>query len=188
MAKERRRGRGAGPEGRACRRGKDGPQIVELDGSKMSDEAVETFLGHLAATCNVTLSAKLTGFSKEAFYNRRDRDPVFFERWRRTIVRSYGEIEEIVLRTARDLLEGRPPPPDSPIRAMTMQDAIQILKLYRGIVTGEGKRAGWRAVPRSLDEVRDSILAKLEAIERWRREEQARSGAEPPGGGASAPA
>lgn len=183
MAKERRRGRGAGPRGRALRRGKDGPQIVDhQDGARITDEAVETFLGHLAATCNVTLAAQLTGFSKEAFYNRRDRDPVFFERWRRTIVASYGEIEEIVLRTAKDLLEGRTPPPGSPIRAMTMGDAIQILKLYRAIVTGEGKRAGWRPRPRSLDEVRDSILAKLEAIERQRREQRQGGG----GGGAEA--
>jgi hypothetical protein len=189
MAKESRRGRGAGPPGSALRRGKDGPQIVRYeDGAKITDEAVETFLGHLAATCNVTRAAKLTGFSKEAFYNRRDRDPVFFERWRRTVVESYGEIEGIVLRTAKDLLEGRQPPPESPIRAMTMADAIQLLKLYRGIVTGEGKRAGWRPVPRPLDEVRDSILAKLEAIERWRREEEAeeeRNRREAGGGGAS---
>ena len=174
------RGRGGGPRGTIVRGGKDGPQVVESDGSRLTDEAIETFLGHLAATCNASLSARLTGFSKEAFYNRRDRDPVFAERWRATIVRSYGDIEEIVLRTARDLLEGRLPPPESPIRAMTMQDAIQILKLYRGIVTGEGKRPGWRALPRSLDEVRDSILRKLEAIERHRR-----AGRDPHGGGAA---
>lgn len=185
MATERRRGRGAGPADRALRRGKDGPQIVEYeDGAKITDEAVEIFLGHLAATCNVRLSAKLTGFSPVAFYKRRDRDPDFAERWRRTVVESYGEIEGIVLRTARDLLEGRTPPPESPIRAMTMADAIQLLKLYRGIVTGEGKRAGWRPVPRPLDEVRDSILAKLEAIERWRREEEAEE-REQGGGGKS---
>src|SRR3712207_5826621 len=100
MAKQKRRGRGAGPAGTALRRGKDGAQRVSYeDGARITDEAVETFLGHLAATCNVSLAAKLTGFSKEAFYNLRDRDPVFFERWRRTVVESYGEIEGIVLRT-----------------------------------------------------------------------------------------
>jgi len=92
-----------------------------------------------------------------------------------------------VLRTAKELLEGRPPPEGSPIRTMTMADAIQILKLYRGIVTGEGKRAGWRPVPRSLDEVRDSILTKLAAIERYRREQRDREGGnDTEGGGAEA--
>jgi hypothetical protein len=49
---------------------------------------------------------------------------------------------------------------------MSVKEAIIILQLHRAAVKGEGARyPGWRARPRSLDEVRDSILAKLEAIE-----------------------
>jgi hypothetical protein len=36
-------------------------------------------------------------------------------------------------------------------------------------VKGEGRRPGWRGRPRSLDEVRASILTTLEAIEAARR-------------------
>ena len=39
------------------------------------------FLGHLRATGNVALSARLTGFTKKTAYNRRDRLPSFARAW-----------------------------------------------------------------------------------------------------------
>ncbi|HYG31047.1 MAG TPA: hypothetical protein VD887_12650 [Allosphingosinicella sp.] len=71
------RGPRAAPERTHARAsGKDGPQVVRTGDHRIGEEEIEAFLGHLAATCNATLAAKLTGFSKEAFYNRRERDPV----------------------------------------------------------------------------------------------------------------
>ena len=172
MARQSRRGPGAAPERTHARAsGKDGPQIIRTGDHRIGEEEIETFLGHLAATCNATLSAQLTGFSREAFYHRRRDDPVLDQRWRDAVAFGYGRIEEIVLRTAEALLEGRPPPPDSPLREMTMRDAIAILQLYRGPVTGRGKLPGRRGRPRSLEETKASILRKLNAIERHRLEQ-----------------
>jgi hypothetical protein len=167
------RGPAAVPEGGCVRASsKDGPQIVRTGGHRIGEAEIDAFLGHLAATCNVAFSAELTGFSKTAFYNRRRADPVLDERWRRAMLEGYGRIEELTLRTAESFLEGRAPPPESPIREMTMRDAIAIVKMYRAAVSGgEGKRPGWRGRPRSLDEVKGSILRKLAAIERHRQPE-----------------
>ena len=65
-------------------------------------------------------------------------------------------------------MEGRVPDPDSPIPQMTARDAIALLKLHAASVHGGARSPGWRGRPRSLDEVRQSILGKLAAIHRAR--------------------
>ena len=50
--------------GSTIRSGKDGPQLIQSEGSRWTDEAEARFLDQLAASCNVTLSAKATGFRK----------------------------------------------------------------------------------------------------------------------------
>ncbi|MDB5679128.1 hypothetical protein [Sphingomonas bacterium] len=155
---------------RVTRHGKDGPQVVAVTAHRWTDEAEAAFLDTLAASCNVTLSAATAGFSTEAIYRRRRTDPVFAERWQAALEQGYARIEMAVVARAGDAMEGFAPDPDSPIPAMTVQDAIAILKLHGPAVRGEGRAPGWRARPRSLDEVRDSILTKLEAIDAARRE------------------
>jgi len=150
--------------GTTIRGGKDGPQIVQSEGARWTDEAEARFLDQLAASCNVTLSAKATGFSREAIYKRRRHDPAFAERWQAALEQGYARIEMLLVQRATDALEGIAPDPDTPLAEMSVRDAVTILQLHRASVKGEGRAPGWRARPRSLDEMRDSILAKLEAI------------------------
>lgn len=157
-----------GPAGHIARlSGKDGPQIVKSGGKRWTDEAEALFLDHLAATCNVTLSAAEAGFSKEAIYKRRRSDPSFAERWQAALDQGYARIEMMLVKAATDTLAGVALDPETPIPPMTVKEAINILQLHRASVRGgDARRAGWQARPRSLDEVRDSILRKLAAIER----------------------
>lgn len=74
----------------------------------------------------------------------------------------------MLVETAERTVEGRGPDPDSPIPNMTVAEAIAVLKLHRPELRGEGKAPGWRARPRSMDEIRGSILRKLSALERSR--------------------
>jgi len=150
--------------GSTIRSGKDGPQLIQSEGSRWTDEAEARFLDQLAASCNVTLSAKATGFSREAIYKRRRNDPGFAERWQAALEQGYARIEMLLVQRATETLEGQMPDPDTPLAEMGVRDAINILQLHRAAVKGEGRAPGWRARPRSLDEMRDSILAKLEAI------------------------
>ena len=168
-----------GPAGTLLRGGKDGLQRVESRGKRWTDAAEAAFLDALAASCNVTHAARATGFSKEAIYKRRSNDPAFAARWQAALAQGYARIEMLLVRRATEALEGIAPDPGTPIPQMSVRDALAILQLHRASATGEGGRhPGWRARPRSLDEMRDSILAKLEAIERRRREDAA-AGPEP---------
>jgi hypothetical protein len=167
--RQRRSGRPTGPAGAILRsHGRDGPQLVRSRGHRWTDEAEEIFLDCLAASNNATWSAEQCGFSKVAIYRRARRDPVFAEKMEAARAQSHGRIDEALARRAEDFLEGRPPDPDSPIVDMTVQDAIAIVKLYkaRRDPEGGGRRPAWPARPRSLEEMRDSILKKLSAIAR----------------------
>jgi hypothetical protein len=160
----------AGPPGTALRAsGKDGPQCIASSGKRWTDEAEARFLDQLAASCNVTLAASAAGFSKEAIYRRRRRDAGFAARWQAALEQGYARIEILLVERATQALEGRAPDPDTPIPVMTVHDAIAVLQLHRAAARGEGVRPGWRPRPRSLDQVRDAILARLEAIEAARR-------------------
>ena len=152
------------PPGAAVLVGKDGPQLVRIKGRRWSDAAEARFLDHLAASCNVTAAAEVAGFTRVAIYRRRRKDPAFAQRWQAALEQGYARIEALLLRRAEEALEGFAPDPDLPIPAMSIKDALAILGHHRAAVErGPRSRRQW-ARPRSLDEVRDSILRKLEAV------------------------
>lgn len=172
----KRRTRATPPAGMLVRGGgKDGPQQIRTTGHRWSDAAETIFLDQLAASCNVTHAAAAAGFSAVAIYKRRSNDPAFARRWGVALAQGYARIEELLIRRATETLEDRAPDPDTPIPAMSVRDAIALLALHRAAVKGEGNHPGWRGRPRALDEVRDSILTKLEAIEAQRRADPAAS-------------
>ena len=153
--------------------GKDGPQLIASSGKRWTDEAEARFLDSLAASCNVTLSAQAAGFSTVAIYRRRRTDAGFAARWQAALEQGYARIEIALVRRAADALEGFAPDPDTPFPEMTVRDAVTILQLHRAAVRGDtGVSPRWRPRPRSLDEVRDSILTKLEAIASFEKEPQ----------------
>jgi len=169
MAKAKAGAARCGPEGTIVRAGgKDGPQRVSSRGKRWTDQAEEIFLDSLAASCNVTWSARQCGFSREALYARRRRDPRFATLWQDALATGYARLEAALVKAAIDTMEGRPRDPDSPIPPMTAADAIAVLKLHKASVHGTGKSPGWRGRPRSLDEVKQSILKKLAALHRAR--------------------
>jgi hypothetical protein len=148
--------------------GKDGPQIVASAGARWTDAARRRFLDFLAASCNVTRACAESGFSKAAVYRRRRLDPAFAADWEAALAQGYARLEMALVRAAADRAEGYQPDPEAPFAAMTVREALEVLKLYRAVVKGDGGRLpGWRARPRSLDEVRDSILTKLAAFDRY---------------------
>ena len=156
-----------GPAGTNIRSGgKDGPQIVHSRGKRWTDEAEALFLDAFAASCNVRWAAQQCGFSKEAIYARRRRDPAFAAAWHEALVQGHARLEASLIAAAIATVEGRAPDPDFPIPPMSVAEMIAVLKLHGPAVHGEGRRPGWRARPRSLAEVKDSILKKLAAYDR----------------------
>ena len=165
MMNEAEGGSGAAPGGTVLRAsGKDGPQRIRVNGKWWNDEAETIFLDHLAASCNVSWSAAEAGFSTVTVYNHRRTDPAFAAKWEAALEQGYLRLETELVGTATAYLDRLKLDPDLPLKAMSVRDAISLLGMHRtrGIGTGPGR---FMARPRSLDEVRDSILAKFEAIE-----------------------
>lgn len=159
----------SGPAGSIARAGgKDGPQTVHSKGKRWTDAAEALFFDALAASCNVTWAAAQCGFSTEALYARRRRDPAFAAHWQEALVQGWFRLEAGLVAAAIATIEGRTPDPNFPIPPMSVADVIAVLKLHRAAVHGEGRSPGWRGRPRRLAEVRQSILAKLSAFDRAR--------------------
>lgn len=134
---------------------------------------IETrFLTTLAQTCNVKASCTAAGVSKTAAYAHRKRWPEFARRWDAALKEGGMRLEVGLIQRGCNLFspdeqvldaDGERLPP------MSVEQALSLLRLHRRRLNGLGKRgAAWRR-PRTLDEVRDSILRKLEAIEHARR-------------------
>ena len=128
------------------------------------------FLAALAATCNVKAACAEVGMHAPSAYAHRKRWRAFAAAWDAAIDEGYARIEIALLERGCNLFsdpEEIGPIDDQPIAAMTVAEAIHLLHMHKHQVHALGKPPGksWRT-PRTLDEVRDSILRKLEAIER----------------------
>ena len=165
MGRGRRRNVGHGPAGtRAVLGGKDGPQVIRSKGDRWTEEAEAAFLDQLAASCNVLAACEAAGFCNTTVYKRRREDAGFARRWQAALEQGYVRIEMALVRRAADALEGLAPDPDTPIPTMTVEQAIKVLDRHRAAVKGEARsKRNWTR-PRTLDEVSESILRKLEAI------------------------
>lgn len=124
------------------------------------------FLRSLAASCNVKRACADVGLSPQSAYDHRNRWPAFAERWDVAIEEGYDRIATAIVASAGAMLGDADMEPEAAIGPMTFGDAIRTLGLNRHRATGEGRAMGRVRRVRSLDEVRDSILAKFEITER----------------------
>jgi hypothetical protein len=173
----------AAPEphaGRVVRPEKNGgTKIVRTTGQRWSQEAEETFLEELAATCNVSASAEACGFSDTAIYKRRMRDPGFAAAWAAALEQGYAKLEAMLVENATESLRREPIAGDRSPPAIGFNDALNLLKLHRASVRGgKPQRYAWRQQEPDIEDVRAEILRKVAAMERA-REGQAAQGQEP---------
>lgn len=170
-----RRRKPAGTGVRAA--GKNGPQVIRTCGKYWTDEAEAQFLDALAASCNVRMAAEAIGYQTATLYWRRRRDQRFAARWQAAMEQGYARLEAMLLETAEETLAGRAPDPERPFARMSVKEAIDLLRMHQQAARGQGPRTpGRRPVPRPVEEVRASVLAKLSAIERFRATEAEAAG------------
>lgn len=153
-----------GPSGTGILVGKDGPQIIRSRGQRWSEEAEGRFLDTLAATCNISAAAEAAGFTRFTCYKRRRRDPAFAQRWDAALEQGATRIHALLLQRAIEALEGFEPDPDTSIPTMTVNEALAVLGAHRRTIEGGPRSRRQWARPRSLEEMRESILRKLEAV------------------------
>ena len=159
---------GPGPAGSRVRYGPTGrAQRIKTGGYQWSDEAEEAFFDHLGATCNVCASAEAVGFTTFTVYRQRRLRPEFAARWQAVLEQGYAALEMALVQAALDSLDGVEFYGDRPIPKMTVEQAMNLLKLHRAEARGEqGGRPGRRPVPRGIEFYRESIRKKVAAIRR----------------------
>lgn len=171
---------------RACRieqgngAGAGATRARRCSAGRIGAAAQKRFLVTLAETANVTMAADAAGFSTTAFYVRRGADGEFHAAWDAAVADGRVALELMLLAAARRSLEGdrgdiedRGPP------TVSVSDAIGILRLSAGLAraAAEGRgRQSWRAPPKTLDQVRDSILGKLSRLAEAQAREQEAAG------------
>jgi hypothetical protein len=128
---------------------------------------VETrFLAKLAASCNVKAACAEVGMTPASAYGHRNRWPAFARRWDDALENGYIRLEGTLVENAANLYSRDEFPLDHPLPDMTTAQAIHLLHMHKHAVHGLGKRPGRLAGPPDMDEVRKSILRKIEAIAR----------------------
>ncbi|MDQ3145183.1 MAG: hypothetical protein M3Q57_09970 [Pseudomonadota bacterium] len=180
MAWDKSGGRPA-PKGSRVRVGPTGKaQRVRSAGWQWSDEAETIFFEALAASCNVTLAASEAGFSTPTVYRLRQKSPQFAERWQVALEHGYARLELEVLGVAVDSITDAQYDDKRPIPRMTVDQVMNVLRAHRNEVRGDGKAGPGRTAPqRRLDDVRASIIRKIEAIERGQAGERGEAGEKP---------
>jgi hypothetical protein len=124
------------------------------------------FLGALAANCNVKLACAEAGLSPQSAYEHRKRWPAFAERWDAAVEEGHDRLATALAASAGAMLGDADMVPEPAMGPVTVGDAIRLLGLHRRRATGFGRAPGRAARVQTLDELRPSILAKLERFER----------------------
>jgi hypothetical protein len=130
------------------------------------------FLGIISQCCNVTAACRELGVSNASAYRRRKIYRSFDERWTQAIEFGTVDLEYRLVENGSNFLEGMEPDYDAPIPPMTVEQCIQILGNYKKSTGPQRRRRNWRYTAPTMEQQRESIIRKIEAIERHRATEQ----------------
>ena len=141
--------------------------IMETGEGRWNEDVEADFFAHLAATANVKGSARAIGMSATALYKRRKLWPAFDAQWEDTLRLAVNRLDMQLIAAASNMLD----PSEAPVTGMepvSVEQAIRIVQLHKEKVNRHGtpKRHDWRLKRRDPEEVRASIIRKLDAIER----------------------
>lgn len=133
------------------------------------------FLSTLAASCNVKAACETVGLSQESAYTHRKRWPAFAARWQEALEIGYDRIHGALVDGAHTLFGQIDYDPAERLAPMTVDQALQLMRLHQSQVNGTGQSPGRKLPPPTREEV-DAALTK--ALERHahtlaRREEAA---------------
>lgn len=145
------------------------PCIARVGPGRWSAAKEAVFLDALEEGANVERAARAAGISTTALYNRRRREPAFAGAWAEAVRGGYLDVEALVIENAKAVLSNAPRPRRKGRLkdAMSVADAINILKLHRSAVKGGApQRYDWRAAEPDIEEVRAEVLRKVAAMER----------------------
>ena len=148
-----------------------GDQLVRAGPGRWSEKAEGIFLGVLARSANVRRAAAAAGFSTNALYYRRETYPGFAGRWDRALEQSKVHLRGLVISSGIATFDPESADEAGALPKVTVAEAISILRLKDGGPAGAGAERGLRYGPPepSIEEVRASVIRRLDAIEAHER-------------------
>ena len=140
-------------------------------GGEWTTDKRARFLAHLAATCNVSASAKAVGIHNANVYALRRRDPDFAAAWAEAIEAGYARIEMMLIERAQgeahrvaDAGDALPLPDAA---SMDTGLALELLRVHGAVARGgSGRRIGGRAQVADRKAVAAKIMARIAAERR----------------------
>jgi hypothetical protein len=129
----------------------------------MSDADIEAFLGYLEAGHGIGRSARLTGFSATAFYNRRNNDPRLAEGWELAKAGGVARNEALLIDAVPRALDPAEAGEAKDLPAPSFAEAIRIVALFRA-KEGGARRRRWEVEAPPIEQVRDEVLRRLAAM------------------------
>ena len=196
-ARERLAAQRVGPEGMAPAKGlrtAAGEELVVRGGNGRRTQIARArlrqwtpriearFLDALAGCCNVRAACDAVGLSVPSAYNHRARWRSFGERWDAALATGYARIEAAMVHAGSTMLrlgeDGDVVAPDAltpdlTITALDFDAALQLMWLHQKQVKGAGKWPGARKQAPDIEQVRESILRKIDRVERQAAREKA---------------
>jgi hypothetical protein len=141
-------------------------QIARARLKQWTPRVEDRFLATLAATCNVKAACAAVGMTAASAYAHRKRWPAFAERWDEAVWIAYMRLEDALFSNATNLFSSPKLPVEMAMPKMSVEQVIHILHMHKHQVHGLGRAPGVREPPRpkTLDEVRPSMLRKLSAF------------------------
>lgn len=124
----------------------------------------KVFLSHLAATCNVTRSARAVGMHESGVYQLRARSAEFRAQWAAALDEGYAKLELMMLQRAMNGTVKKVTRAGGVIdrfREYSDATALQLLKAHK-----DRTRPAADLPEEDVEAARKRILKKLEAIER----------------------
>jgi hypothetical protein len=158
-------------DGLAVRRGRGGTvQIVSAHPAAWTKRDEELFFAYYRESGNVSASARAAGFSGKAAWERANAVPAFRERLAEAKREATERLDFYLVEEGTNLLKGADGRPRDP------QLAMWLLKREDARAAGTLKRGAAVGAPPPIEEVTESILRKVEAIERHRNRERLAEG------------
>lgn len=145
-------------------------QVTRARIGQWNAETEVRFLSALAASANIQHACRTAEVSAASAYVRRHRWRAFAARWDEALEIGHIRLEFALLENANNILEGGEIDyaPDMPIPPMSIDQAMQLMGQHRRRIAGYVPTRGrWHKVL-EFDDVRASVMRKIEAIERHR--------------------
>ena len=136
--------------------------MAQAKPQRLSADARDVFLAKLAATSNVTASAKQAGYSTSRFYAERDRYPSFLLQWKAALCEGYARLEAELLSEALRPVSGKMSDAALKTKQMRIRLGTTLLTLHRATVRGEQVAKSPTPVV-SLDRRPAAVRARMEA-------------------------